>query len=120
VLPLAGVGSKLFWDYQVSKPGLVNPNWSLGRNLENLPKKINSLSRNTPKTLKKYTQNIEKSMILNSSLGRRNFFLSCMRPVGTCSAIVALRFGRASTQPSLFTYLYNSSSYAGNFSDFSF
>jgi hypothetical protein len=49
---------------------VANPNWSLGRNLENwLFGPLNN------KKLKKYTQNIEKSLNLDSSFGRRNFFL---------------------------------------------
>jgi hypothetical protein len=32
--------------------------------------------------LKKYTQNYEKSLILNSRLGRKSFFLGHMRPAG--------------------------------------
>jgi hypothetical protein len=41
--------------------------------------------------LKKYTQNYEKLLILNSKLGRRNLFLGHMRPVGRRLATPALK-----------------------------
>jgi hypothetical protein len=51
------------------RTGLANPNWSLGRNLPNSPK-ISTFGPQNYKKLGKYTQNIEKSTILDSSLGR--------------------------------------------------
>jgi hypothetical protein len=44
------------------EPGVANPNWSLGRNLENLPK----IWTFGPQ----YDKKLEKSLIIDSSLGR--------------------------------------------------
>ncbi len=65
----------------VFNTGVANSNWSLGRNLENLPKILTFWATNNKK-LKKYTKNIGKLLIFDSSLGQRNFFLGHMRPVG--------------------------------------
>jgi hypothetical protein len=59
-----------------SRTGVANPNWSLGRNLENLPNlQYGLFGPQYDKKLGKYTPNIEKSLILDSSLGRRIFWL---------------------------------------------
>jgi hypothetical protein len=54
----------------------VQPKLVSGPQLGKFVKNIDFLGRIiTKKKLKKYTQNIEKSLILHSSLGRRNFYL---------------------------------------------
>jgi hypothetical protein len=45
-----------------------------GPQLENFAQKYRLFGSHNNKNLKKYTQNIEKSLILDSSLGRRIFF----------------------------------------------
>jgi hypothetical protein len=61
-------------NYQALNAGVANPNWSLGRNLKILPN-YRVFGPHDSKNLKKYTQNVEKSLILDSSLGRIKFFL---------------------------------------------
>jgi hypothetical protein len=51
-----------------SKPGVANPNWSLGRIGKKSQKNINFLDQILAKA-------IEKSLIFDPRLGRRKFFL---------------------------------------------
>jgi hypothetical protein len=68
--------------FKVFKSGVANQNWSLGRKMEYVPK-IWTFGLQCDKKLRKYTQNIEKSPILDLSLGRENFPWSVGRELAT-------------------------------------